>query len=669
MLNAPVIPARHHEILVVDDSQLSLELMSHILADHGYRVRTAPNGQIALLSVAGKPPDLILLDVTMPGMDGLEVCRRLKSNEASRDIPVLFISAQEETFDRVKGFEAGGLDYIGKSFQPMEILARIDVHLRLAELTQNLEERVRERTKELSEANANLLKEIKERVQTEESLRESNERFQSAFHDTPFPSVISTLEEGRLMDLNREAQKVLGFTRDESVGKTSIELGWLTESDRSRIIDKIHEDGHARDIELIVHAKSGQPVLCKYWGEIIRVDGKKRLLSICMDITEQRRVEQQLIQSQKMESIGRLAGGVAHDFNNMLSVILGHAELGLRDKTLAENQRKHFKEILDAGNRSAGITQQLLAFARQQNVEPQILDLNEKVSSILKMLKRLIGENIRLDWEPAHDLDRVKIDPAQIDQLLANLCINARDAITGIGRITLRTENVTLLPPLQNAIIDVAPGEYVMLSISNTGQGMSSDVLCQIFEPFYTTKERGKGTGLGLAIVYGIVRQNQGGITVESDPNNGSTFNIYLPAIAGKGQKDHKNMNLALERGSETILFVEDEPALIELGKVMLTSLGYRIITAATPEEAVKVAEIEKDALQLLITDVIMPGMNGIDLAKQLQTLSRRIKCIFISGYTSDVIAHQGAIREGIFIEKPFNFSFLAKKVREVLDS
>lgn len=511
---------------------------------------------------------------------------------------------------------------------------------------------------------------ITERMQSEEILRESNERFSTAFNHAPVMMTISNMEDGVYLDVNQVFLEVSGFSREEVIGRTSIDLGWITEADRATLKEKLLKDGNVRDMDLILHAKSGRPVLCKYWGEIINSGGQRQLLSIALDVTEHRSVEQQLVQAQKMESVGRLAGGVAHDFNNMLSVILGHAELGLLDGSLADPQRKHLEAIFDAANRSSAVTRQLLAFARRQTVEPRVLDLNDTVSGMLKMLNRLIGEDIELRWIPGHDLNRVKIDPAQVDQLLANVCVNARDAISGVGRISIHTENVTVGASMTGTMSDVPPGEYVLLTVDDSGQGMTSDVLSHIFEPFYTTKEQGKGTGLGLATVYGIVKQNQGGITVESEPGSGATFRIYLPVVA-VAQPDKQGCGeSAVNSGNESILLVEDEPSVMAMVADMLTSLGYRVIMASTPEEAILAAGRERDTLSLLLSDVIMPGMNGSDLAKHLQQMNPKLKCLFMSGYTSDVIADHGAIKEAVhFISKPFSLHDIARKVREVLDT
>jgi signal transduction histidine kinase/CheY-like chemotaxis protein len=386
---------------------------------------------------------------------------------------------------------------------------------------------------------------------------------------------------------------------------------------------------------------------------------------------EKARLESQLLQAQKMESVGRLAGGVAHDFNNMLTVILGQAEIGLMkidpDHPLATN----FKEIITMAERSADLTRQLLAFARKQTVAPKVLDLNQAIAATLKMLQRLIGEDIRLVWLPDPGLWQIKMDPSQIDQLLANLCVNARDAIEDTGVITIKTENRFVDEEFCSAFLDSVPGEYVALSIHDSGRGMDKDLISHIFEPFFTTKEQGKGTGLGLSTVYGIVKQNNGFIDIDSEPGQGTSFSIYLPRNVGPRSRTVAKVDaLPAPRGQETILVVEDETSILEIVTEMLAGQGYSVLSASTPGEAISVAREHGGEIHLLMTDVVMPEMNGRDLAKNLLSLYPRIKRLFMSGYTSDVIAHHGVLDEGVhFIQKPFSLPIMASKVREVLDS
>jgi PAS domain S-box-containing protein len=400
------------------------------------------------------------------------------------------------------------------------------------------------------------------------------------------------------------------------------------------------------------------------------MEGMWRLLEHKREKEEKTKLEEQLQQAQKMESVGRLAGGVAHDFNNMLSVILGHAEMGLEQVDSRHPIYTDLQEIRKAAERSANLTRQLLAFARKQTVAPRELDLNETVEGMLKMLKRLIGENISLVWEPGDRVWPVKMDPSQIDQLLANLCVNARDAIAGLGQITIRTENITFDSESCAAHMDLLPGQYVQLTVSDTGCGMDKETQAQVFEPFFTTKGLGRGTGLGLSTVYGIIKQNNGMIKVFSEPSRGTTFNIYLPRHEAECKQTLQNAALPQARqGHETILLVEDERPILDLTTTVLKHLGYTVLATNSPIEALQVAEQHQTRIDLLMTDVIMPEMNGRDLSKQLLASHPHLKCLFMSGYTADVIAHHGVLEAGVlFIQKPFTQKDLATRLREVLD-
>ncbi len=395
------------------------------------------------------------------------------------------------------------------------------------------------------------------------------------------------------------------------------------------------------------------------------------------DISERKRAEEenallqdQFLQAQKMESVGRLAGGVAHDFNNMLGVILGHAELALKRVDPGSRALNDLEQIITAANRSADLTRQLLIFARKQTVVPRVLNLSESITSILKMLERMIGENIRIRWEPSDDLWSIKIDPSQLNQILINLCVNARDAIQDVGTIKIGSSNISIDGAFCAAHVDAEPGQYVHISVSDDGCGISADVLENIFEPFFTTKEFDKGTGLGLATVYGTVRQNGGFITVDSILDKGTTFNIYLPRHTGRIDEEiNCESGETAERGDETILLVEDEPNLLMLTAVGLESNGYTVLSANGPEEAIRLAENQEGRIDLLLTDVIMPVMNGHMLASRLVETWPHIRCLFTSGYMDDIISSQGVLDKDMnFIAKPFTIENLLQKVREVLN-
>jgi PAS domain S-box-containing protein len=394
-------------------------------------------------------------------------------------------------------------------------------------------------------------------------------------------------------------------------------------------------------------------------------------------IAEQKRAEAEreklqalLTQAQKMESVGRLAGGVAHDFNNMLGVILGHTELALERADENCSLYADLKEIQTAARRSADLTKQLLTFARKQIIEPKQMDLNDTVEGMLNMLRRLIGEDIDLIWTPAAHLWPVKMDPSQIDQILVNLCVNAQDAISGLGKVTIETGGYSFDQEYCSDHPGFIPGDFVLLAVGDNGCGMNKETLDNLFEPFFTTKDVGKGTGLGLATVYGIVKQNNGFINVYSEPGRGSTFKIYLPRlVTGDETAVVIPERKTAPGGDEIILLVEDEPAILRMTRMMLERKGYTVLSAATPAQAEEIAKKNAGTIDLLMTDVVMPGMNGRDLADKLTAFYPGIKLLFMSGYTADVIAHQGVLDEGVaFIQKPFSMVDLAVKLREVLD-
>lgn len=436
--------------------------------------------------------------------------------------------------------------------------------------------------------------------------------------------------------------------------------------DFNTIFRVCHPDGAVRHI--------------KATGLVIRgADGRaERMIGINADVTdlkqseeENAKLEAQLLQAQKMESVGRLAGGVAHDFNNMLTIILGHTHLALMGLDPAQPIHSHLMEVSKAAERSADLTRQLLAFARKQTIEPRVVALNDIVTGMLTMLQRLIGEEIHIIWQPENDLWALKVDPTQIDQILVNLCINAKDAITNVGSITIKTENRIFRTRHHSTHSDMLPGEYVLLTVSDNGCGMQKETLQHLFEPFFTTKEVGAGTGLGLAMVYGIVKQNNGHISVTSEPGFGTTFSIYFPRHEnGTRHVEEKRTTEPPSHGYETILLVEDEPAILNMAASILEMGGYTVMAAHTPNEALRLASEYTGRIHMIMTDVIMPEMNGGDLVKRLLLLYPHMKSLFMSGYTADVIAHHGVLDKGVnFIQKPFLMQDLLVKVRTVLDS
>ncbi len=508
---------------------------------------------------------------------------------------------------------------------------------------------------------------------TERKRAEAKLRLQSLVLDQIEDRVTVTDLNGVITYVNDAKVRAFGYSRDELIGFTTDKYGDDPErgATQRQIIEETLEKGAWRG-EVVNQTVAGEDVIldCRTSLVLDEQGNKIALAGISTDITDLKKMETQLNQAQKMESVGRLAGGVAHDFNNMLGVILGHTELALLHTDDKHKLCSDLKEIQKAAERSADITKQLLAFARKEIISPKQLDLNDTVESMLNMLRRLIGEDIDLVWQPTAHLWPVKMDPSQIDQILANLCINAKDAISGVGKLTIETGKKSFDEQYCNEHPGFIPGDFVLLAVSDNGCGMDKHTLDNLFEPFFTTKEVGKGTGLGLATVYGIVKQNNGFINVYSEPGQGSTFNIYLPTFSADEDTDKAvPEKKAAAGGTETILLVEDEPTILRMTRMMLERKGYSVLSAATPTEAVDKAKEHSGSIDLLMTDVVMPEMNGRDLSEQITDLYPDIRLLFMSGYTADVIAHQGILDDGVaFIQKPFSMADMTEKVREVLD-
>ncbi|HFE62810.1 MAG TPA: response regulator, partial [Caldithrix sp.] len=399
-------------------------------------------------------------------------------------------------------------------------------------------------------------------------------------------------------------------------------------------------------------------------GKIINYAGMKR------DITREKKLEDQLRQAQKMEAIGRLAGGVAHDFNNLLTVINGYSELLLRKLEPAAPFHKEITQISKAGERASHLTDQLLAFSRRQVIQPKVLNLNLVVADSVKMLRRLIGEDIDLATVLDPDLGNVKVDPGQMEQIILNLAVNARDAMPQGGKLTIETSNFEIDDRYLKEHVEIQKGWYVMLAVSDTGIGMSKEIQNHIFEPFFTTKEHGKGTGLGLSTVYGIVKQNNGYVWVYSEPGEGTTFKIYLPVIKeAVSVSNEPDISLDALRGEETVLLVEDERNVRRLAKRILSENGYSVLEAEDGFQALQVSRKHKGKIHLLLTDVVMPSMSGKELAEKMEILYRGIKVVCFSGYTDNAIMYHRVLEPGTaFIQKPFTPLHLLKKIREVLD-
>ena len=635
---------------------------------------------------------------------------------------------------------------------------------------------------------------VTERKRAEEALRKSEQRFARAFSASPIPTSISEITTGRILDLNERFLRILGYSRDEVIGKTSLELGiWADREDRDRLSARVREGksvvdqvtrlrtrsgeirnviGSAVPIELgslkcvlstfldvterrraeegmrkseerfrklfesntigiaiadlagrTLEANDAYLAMLGYkreelltgelrWDtltppeygdldraavlelqqtgaatpwekEMFRKDGSRVpvLIGVAMlqasessciayvvDLSERRQLEEQFRQAQKMEAVGQLAGGVAHDFNNLLTVILGYSDVLAAKLDPGSLALEELDEIRSAGERAASLTRQLLAFSRQQVLERKVIDVNDLIANIEKMLRRLIGEDIELVTVPDPALRRVFADSGQLEQVIMNLAVNARDAMPRGGKLTLETANVELDQAYARAHATVRPGSYVMIAVSDTGVGMNAETLTRIFEPFFTTKERGKGTGLGLATVYGIVKQSGGYVWVYSEAERGTTFKIYLPPAEQGAEVEEATAALPPVRGSETVLLVEDEESVRTLSRTILESYGYSVLEAGSGLEALEMVRERGGSIDLLLTDVVMPSMGGADLVTRLQVLRPGIRVLYMSGYTDDTVVRHAHLKQGrVFLQKPFTPETLVRKVREAL--
>ncbi len=486
-------------------------------------------------------------------------------------------------------------------------------------------------------------------------------------------AVIITSPEGVIQYVNPAFEKATGYTREEVLGQNPrlLKSGkqdagfyrqlWATllrgETFHGRIVNK------KKDGALFTEDASISPVMDEDGNPIHYVAVKR-------DVTKDIQLEEQFNQAQKMESVGRLAGGVAHDFNNMLMIILSYTQMAINGTDPSDPIHKDLRQVLKAAERSAEITRQLLAFARKQTISPRVLDLNETVEHMLKMLRRLMGEDIDLIWMPGSGIWPVMIDPSQVDQILANLCVNARDAIAGVGKVTISTDHLTLDREYCAGRQGFVPGDVVMLTVSDTGCGIDKETLKHIYEPFFTTKATGQGTGLGLATVYGIVKQNKGFINVYSEPGQGTAFRIYLPRHTGDADLLIIPDEIEIPTGrNEIILIVEDESPILKAAKKMLKKLNYSVLAETSPDRAMDLAKKQSGDIHLLLTDVVMPEMSGPELAKKLKIMYPDLKILFMSGYTADIISHRGVLENSVnFISKPFTSKELAFKIRDVLD-
>ena len=765
----------NEEILVVDDSQANRRFLEEILISDGFTVRTADNGEAALNAVAMRPPALILLDIIMSGMDGIEVCRRLKGDPKTSAIPVLFISGLTETEDKVSAFQAGGFDYICKPFNREEVLARVRTHLGLSDAHKQLarcyleldrefkarkavEERLRaifdqcpdpicimdpetmklayfnsathERlgyTREEFEALSLLdfvegvtpekiadierelgdkgcatlhlrdhtktgeardvlvsvrrmdldgrtmaqfvVKDITDWMRLENALRESEQKYRALFEASK-DAILVFDNNGVIIDVNNAGIDLFGYSKEELLSMNSDRLFPGPEA-RKGPWERLDESGFVNDYEIEMNRKGGGRIVVHLSLSVIRNDEGEKcgLRGIVRDLTERRKLEQQLLQAQKMESIALLAGGVAHDFNNLLAAISGYGQI-LRDGVPADDDllKQSAAQLLLASERAADLTRSLLAFSRRQVINPKPVLLETVINNAGRLIKTVLGGDIEFSTQFCEKKLLVMVDEGQFHQILLNMATNARDAMPKGGQLHIATRDVLVRKGSEAKYDLAAPGRYALITVSDTGVGINEKNLGKVFDPFFTTKELGKGTGLGLAMIYGAVKQNNGSVLVKSEPGRGTTFNIYIPLIKDDHQ-GHQAAPSRVPKVSETILIVEDDELINLFLRKIFENAGYRVILATDGEEALKEFREKRDEISIILSDVIIPKKNGFEIVEEARRLKPSVKAVFISGYTADFLEGKGVLKGEVdMITKPFVREELLRKVRAVLD-
>ena len=636
--------------------------------DLPYDYRVACSVTEAMEFLTSRHFDVVVTDHMLSDGDAFDVLGM------SVDAPHIVVTGTGDEELAVRAMKSGAYDYVSKDPAgnylktiPVTVekaLRRKGEEEELAGYRNRLEELVNKRTMELRN-------EVGERTRAESALQKSEEKYRLLVDNAQ--DCIFIVQDDRIKFPNLRCLEVLGYTREE-LAETPLSV-LLHPKDRDIVLERhgcrLRDDGPPGVYPCRVITKAGRELWVQLNATPITWEGRPASLDFLRDITKEKRLEAQFLHAQKMEAVGTLAGGVAHDFNNLLTIIIGHARLLLMDFSENDPAREGLEEICRAGERAASLTRQLLAFSRKQVMQPKIVDINDTLKGVHKMVLRLLGENLALHTEPEPGLWPVYIDPGQLDQVIMNLAVNGRDAMPRGGTLSIKTSNTFLDEEdfRRRGLTEVA-GPYVLLEVGDTGTGMDERVLGRIFEPFFSTKERGKGTGLGLSTVYGIIKQNGGYIWVESSPGKGSTFSVYLPRSEGVPET-------SLENGwygdgvsvDDTVLIVDDDEVLRGIAGKVLERTGYRVLSAGGGREALERAGAHTGTIHLVLTDVVMPGMSGPELLKHLRVSRPDIKVVYMSGYADDaVVRHGGLATGGHFLEKPFPPEVLVRKVREALD-
>jgi PAS domain S-box-containing protein len=702
--------------LIVEDSPTQAEKLRLILELNGYDGEVAITGEAALACLAKSTFDMVISDIVMPGMSGHDLCRKIKAEEAWNDMPVILLTSQKDPMEIFRGLECGADNFYTKPYDADRLVERIgsifhdrrlrangrlrvgfefvrmgrtfkiglekeqmiELLLSTFEDTVQINRDLEKRTHELAAAQtkieeyAGILegwvhRESSERELAEAALIRSEESFRYLFLNSPLPMWVINTITMEFLEVNDATIANYGYSREEFLAMRLVDirppedierlLAHFPASDADHVVSQHrHKDGRLMDVEI--------------YHRDIEFGGEQARLALVIDVTARKQTENQLIQAQKMEAVGQLTGGVAHDFNNILMVIMANADALEETPKLDPFLLERIKEISGATQRASELTRQLLAFSRKQPLRPQLTNINDLVAVTGKLLRRTLGEQIEIESILADDIWNVEIDRAQLESVLVNLSINSRDAMPEGGRLLIETMNVELDREYAASNSGVAAGKYVMLAITDTGKGIPTDELDKVFEPFFTTKEVGKGTGLGLSMVYGFIKQSNGHIKIYSEVGRGTSMKLYLPRSEGIQEKAAPRQTLPTPGGSERIFVVEDDPQVRAGVLRQLHALGYAASEASGGTAALAAFEAAAPPYDLLLTDVIMPGpLNGRALADEVTRRWPKTKVVFMSGYTENAIIHHGQLDAGVLLlSKPFRKSDLAHIIRQALD-
>ncbi|HEY6837238.1 MAG TPA: response regulator [Geobacteraceae bacterium] len=671
-------------LLYVEDSPVAREMLGSVITMKfpGVELRLAENGKAGLESFREAGADIVLSDVSMPVMSGIEMAKEIRTLDVT--VPIILLTAHNDTQFLIDAIRAGVNRYVMKPVEHSQLfeainegISRVNLERQVKEqqeelllAKEELEHRVEERTAELARTVEALQTEALERREAERDLMASERKFRSIFEDSK-DAIFIMGADGRVRDVNPAGCEILGYSREEILNVDAASL-YCSPGERECYRRKLYDKGYVKDYELKLRKKSGDELYILATAAVIR-DERGEIVGdqgIAHDITERRRLEQQLLQSQKMESVGLLAGGVAHDFNNLMTAVLGYSQILKENLPAGDDMAGScLDQVIAAAGRATELTRNLLAFSRKQIINPKPVQVNDIIINLAKLLTRVIGEDIELTTSLASRHLVVMADSGQIDQVLINLATNARDAMPGGGKLRITTQRVELGDEEAKRLALDAGGGYATISVRDSGTGMNAATKERIFEPFFTTKEVGKGTGLGLSIIYGIVKQHNGTVTVESEPGKGATFTVYLPLYAAALPVVDAEVELPPPCGTETLLVAEDDMMVRTYVKKLLELAGYNVITAQNGEDALEQFRENRHGIALVLCDVVMPRMNGREVFDEARRMMPQVKFIFMSGYNDEIIHNKGVLEGGIdFLMKPLERRDLLKKVREVLD-